>query len=146
MKNKKKLIIIGGVAVIVIAIALILILTIGKHEHTWKEPTYDSPKTCSDCGETEGYSIKQMLEGEWRDGNGTIYLTVTFSDKGFDADMVVNGSPSGGYFAPSGTVEQDGNKLILWETNGNKYIYFTYEIKGNSIYLVDNDGTEWIKQ
>lgn len=42
------------------AIALVLLLIMGfslcacGHEHTWEEATCTEPKTCSECGETEG--------------------------------------------------------------------------------------------
>lgn len=42
----------------IISILIVVLLAINlvgcKHEHTWVEATYDAPKTCSTCGETEG--------------------------------------------------------------------------------------------
>lgn len=42
--------------IVIAAVALVVILIIfgNSHEHDWKDATCYSPKTCADCGETEG--------------------------------------------------------------------------------------------
>lgn len=115
------------------------------HEHTWNEPTYDLPKTCSGCDETQGKSIKEMLKGEWKNDDSNTYLWVEFTDTGFSADMVVLGKKSGGYFAHKGSVILEGDVITLYEDDGDKYIYYTFEIIDDIIKLFDNDGEEWIK-
>lgn len=45
----------------ILAIVLVLILSLSLvacgHEHSWKEADCDNPKTCSECGETEGEAL-----------------------------------------------------------------------------------------
>lgn len=41
------------------------------HEHTWKEATCTEPKTCSECGETEG----EALGHEWKDATCKVAKT-----------------------------------------------------------------------
>ena len=42
---------------IVMAVAMVFSLTACGHEHTWADANCTTPKTCSDCGETEGESL-----------------------------------------------------------------------------------------
>lgn len=48
---------------ILLLTALCLALTGCGHEHTWEEATCTEPKTCSECGETEG----EALDHKWKD-------------------------------------------------------------------------------
>ena len=41
-------------SIIFLITVIILLLAACGHTHTWKEATCTAPKTCSDCGETEG--------------------------------------------------------------------------------------------
>ena len=117
------------------------------HEHEWINATYDNPRMCSSCGETEGVSIKDMLLGEWcEEGATTIYMSITFTSNGFSSDTVLGGSMLGGYFAHEGTVEVVDDILNLYETNGQKYSYFTYTIESNTIKLIDYEGKTWVKK
>lgn len=50
MKHKKLLHLIGTFTVC-------FMLTGCGHEHTWSEATCTEPKTCSECGETEGKAL-----------------------------------------------------------------------------------------
>lgn len=43
------------------ALAVCMMLTGCGHEHTWAEATCTTPKTCTECGETEG----EVLEHTW---------------------------------------------------------------------------------
>ena len=43
--------------VLLCAITIMLVGCGNKHEHTWIEATCDSPKTCSECGATEGDAL-----------------------------------------------------------------------------------------
>ena len=58
MDKKKKMIIIGVAAVVVIAAVLVLCLVCF---HSWQDATCEAPKTCEKCGKTEG----EALGHEW---------------------------------------------------------------------------------
>ena len=47
-----------------------------KHEHSWREATCTEPKTCSECGETEG----EALGHQWDEG--TVVQEATFESTG----------------------------------------------------------------
>lgn len=54
----------GLIAGVVVILALILCFLLReKHEHTWIDATCTSPRTCEECGETEG----SALEHQWVD-------------------------------------------------------------------------------
>ena len=42
--------------------AVCFMLTGCGHEHTWSEATCTEPKTCSECGETEGEPLQADFE------------------------------------------------------------------------------------
>lgn len=131
---------------VVLMLALIFVFASCGHEHEWQNPTYENPKICSGCGEQTGLSIKEMLLGEWcESGSSNIYLGVWFTNDGFTADIVMNGSASNGAFATEGTVEVSGNKITLFQTNGKTYIYYTYVIHEDTIALTDYEGKTWVK-
>ena len=135
------------ISILLMICTLTLCLVSCGHEHEWSNATYENPKTCSSCGEKEGDSIKDMLLGEWcEEGSTNIYLCITFTSDGFTADGVIDGNMSGGYFARRGTVEVVDNIINLYETNGQKYIYFTYTIEANTIKLIDYEGNTWVKR
>lgn len=48
---------------VLFTISLSVMLTACGHEHTWVDATCEAPKTCSECGETEG----DVLEHTWID-------------------------------------------------------------------------------
>ena len=54
-------------AYLILALALCVSLTACGHEHTWLEATCIEPRTCSECGETEG----EALEHNWQDATCT---------------------------------------------------------------------------
>lgn len=39
------------------------------HKHKWNDATYNTPKTCTSCGEIEGESIKDQVESEMSSGD-----------------------------------------------------------------------------
>ena len=53
------------IAIVAFAIVIALIVFGNLHEHNWKDATCDSPKTCVDCGATEGDELDHL----WLDGN-----------------------------------------------------------------------------
>lgn len=47
----------------VISLFLLVLFIVGcGHEHTWKEATCTEPKTCTECGETEGEALGHTWE------------------------------------------------------------------------------------
>ena len=63
-KKRKKWIFIGAIAVIVIAL---FFLIREEHEHVWSDATCTAPRTCKDCGATEG----SELGHQWVEANCT---------------------------------------------------------------------------
>ncbi|MBR5517101.1 MAG: hypothetical protein IKU53_03935 [Firmicutes bacterium] len=49
--------------VISLSLLLCFFLTACEHEHKWDEATCETPKTCSDCGETEG----DVVDHTWQE-------------------------------------------------------------------------------
>ena len=47
---------------VVLALALTLIACNNEHQHTWVEADCDTPKTCSECGATEGEALGHAAE------------------------------------------------------------------------------------
>ena len=45
------------VAILILCMIMTIALVGCGHEHTWQEATCISPKTCSECGETEGGAL-----------------------------------------------------------------------------------------
>lgn len=43
-------------------LAVCVMLTGCGHEHTWTEAAYTEPKTCCECGETEGELLQAYFE------------------------------------------------------------------------------------
>lgn len=58
---------------LVLAIICIVFAGCNSHEHTWKDATCTDPKTCTECGETEG----EPLGHKWSDANCTEPKTCT---------------------------------------------------------------------
>lgn len=52
----------------VIVLGLTILMGCGSHEHTWAEATCTSPRTCVECGETEGTA----LQHEWTEATCTM--------------------------------------------------------------------------
>lgn len=52
------------IAALAASICLCVSLTACFHEHTWAEATCTEPKTCTECGETEGKPLGHE-EGDW---------------------------------------------------------------------------------
>lgn len=50
-----------------LALLMLLCLAACGHEHTWAEATCSEPKTCTECGETEG----EALGHDWKDATCT---------------------------------------------------------------------------
>lgn len=50
-----------------LALMVVLSLTACGHEHVWEEATCTEPKTCTECGETEG----EPLGHDWKDATCT---------------------------------------------------------------------------
>lgn len=49
----------------IMGIALVMLFFLvgcGQHEHTWVEATCAAPRTCSECGETEGSALEHVWE------------------------------------------------------------------------------------
>ena len=46
-----------------LCVAMVVVLASCGHQHTWQEATCTTPKTCSECGETEG----EPIEHSWVD-------------------------------------------------------------------------------
>ena len=71
MKKKTLILVISLVAVLVAATAGVLIGTgvidLNPHEHIWQNATCTAPKTCSECGATEG----EVVEHSWEDATCT---------------------------------------------------------------------------
>ena len=47
---------------VVFVLALTLIACAPEHQHTWVDADCDTPKTCSECGETEGEALGHAVE------------------------------------------------------------------------------------
>ena len=136
------------ISILLMICALTFCLVSCGHEHEWREPTYDTPKICADCGETEGASIKEMLMGDWKEeGSSSVaYVRISFTDDGFKGNLVMNGSASsGGAFSSEGIVEVSGNTVDLIYANGSKYASFTYTIDSDTISLTNKEGKKLIK-
>ena len=136
------------ISILLIVCALAFCLVSCGHEHDWLNATYDNPKTCSSCGETEGTSIKEMLLGDWKEeGSSNIaYVRISFTNDGFKGNLVMNGSASsGGAFSSEGTVKVSGNTIDLTYADGSQYASFTYTIDSETISLTSKEGKKWIR-
>ena len=51
--------------ILMVGLLLCLLLTACGHQHTWIDATCIAPKTCSECGETEG----NPLEHRWNEAS-----------------------------------------------------------------------------
>ena len=130
---------------IILMISMSLAMTSCSHEHVWKEATLDEPKTCAECYETSGTSIRDMLIGDWKQEDKTsIFVCVEFTESQFRGNIVVSGKKSD-TLAERGTYAIEGSRLILTNNSGSTYIYFTYEILDDSIKLIDHEGNVWVK-
>lgn len=58
---------------LLLALGIIFSLCACGHEHTWLEPTCTEPRTCSECGKTEG----EPLGHKWKDATCTEPKTCT---------------------------------------------------------------------
>lgn len=59
MKTK----LIKNAAAALLALAMVLSMTACGHQHTWSDATCTTPKTCSECGKTEG----EVLAHDWQE-------------------------------------------------------------------------------
>ena len=53
---------------VAVVFALALALTACSHEHTWVKANCETPKTCSECGATEGVALghtEKILAGKY---------------------------------------------------------------------------------
>ena len=136
------------ISILLVICTLILCLASCGHEHEWSNATYDNPRTCSSCGETEGASIKEMLMGDWKEeGSSSIaYVCISFTNDGFKGNLVMNGSASSSSaFSSEGIVSVSGDTIDLTYTSGKNYASFTYTIDSDNISLISKEGKKWIK-
>lgn len=134
------------IAILLMICTLTLCLVSCGHKHEWSNATYENPKICQKCGETDGMSIKEMLLGEWKEeGASSIsYVGICFTNDGFTSDVVLNGEASG-IFLDEGTVTVSDDTIQLIKDDGSGYTYFTYIIDENGISLTGKDGEKWTK-
>ena len=62
--------------IVLLCVLLLALLLVGcgkKHEHTWKEATCTEPRTCTECGETEGEALGHV----WQEATCTEPRTCT---------------------------------------------------------------------
>lgn len=62
-RKKKGILAVVFACIAVVLSAALLFLIVGDHEHTWIDATCTAPRTCEECGETEG----SALEHNWSD-------------------------------------------------------------------------------
>ena len=134
------------IAILLMICTLTLCLVSCGHEHEWSNATYENPKMCQKCGETDGMSIKEMLLGEWKEegASSNSYVGICFTNDGFTSDVVLNGEASG-IFPDEGTVTVSDDTIQLINDDGSGYTYFTYIIDENGISLTGKDGEKWTK-
>lgn len=119
------------------------------HEHTWTEATCEVPKTCSECGETEG----EMLEHVWVEATYTEPKTCsvcnitegtslpvcvakigadTYEEYEYDANG--NKIATNYYIISAQNYEYDANGNLVGENKGDTYRYeYQYDDKDNLI-------------
>lgn len=98
----------------------------------------------SGCGGQK--TVKEMLSGEWREATSadSAHLVIRFTEDRFSAGIAVNGEITA-LMATEGTVEISDSRITLYETNGKRYIYFTYSVDSGTIYLTDYEGERWVR-
>ncbi|MBR5597152.1 MAG: RHS repeat protein [Lachnospiraceae bacterium] len=117
------------------------------HQHTWSEATCAAPKTCADCGQTEG----EMLEHTWVEATYTEPKTCsvcsttegtsipvcvakegnfTYEEYEYDTNGVKIGATT--YYVTKTNYEYDSNgNLIEKIQNGLSELKFSYEYDAN---------------
>ena len=108
----------------------------GKHEHSWKRATCTSPRTCLECGETEG----NPLHHQWRDANCTTPKTCIICNEtegsalGHELEPATYNDPAKCKIcgAAEGSPKQPGAALSLSDT-----VVFAW---ASSVYSGDNLG------
>lgn len=119
----------------ILALAVIcldaVILSSCGHNHTWVEATCDAPKTCSECGETEG----EALEHEWIEATCETARTCSHCGK-------TEGEALGHEWIEA-TFEAPQTCSVCGATMGEKY---TLEVNVNPVEYVDTYTSEYINE
>lgn len=119
---------------IVLVLCLIFLLALsgcGAHEHTWIEASCTEPRTCSECGETEG----EPLGHSWAEATCEKAATCTVCGE-------TDGAPLGHSWTEYPTVDAPVTCTVCGETQGNAVsMYCPVEAikKGDTYTLVTYD-------
>lgn len=102
---------------ILLAILSLVLCACGGHVHNWKSATCTIPRTCLECGETEGSPLRH----QWRDANCSTPKTCTICNEvegralGHELEPATYNNPAKCKIcrATEGSVKQPGDALSL---------------------------------
>lgn len=124
MKKRKKIV------WVIVAVVIALLLTTCRHEHVWQEATCSAPKTCTECGDTEGTALPHT----WTDATCTVPKTCSVC--GTTEDTVVEHIVDSWIATEASTCTSEGKESGKCTVCG--------ETAFRSLPLADHTPGEWV--
>lgn len=120
----------------------------GSHEHSWKEATYTEPKTCSECGATEGNPLDPETKESEKptsttpsEGELVELETEEDTDESFGELAVdpITFSGSGDQVLSKVSIAQRMYKVTLKNVGSSNFIVHAYTAEGDRLGSLANE-------